>query len=122
MESLLTGIHIFICVVLVLVVLVQSGRGAEISASFSSGSSQSIFGATGGANFFTRFTAVIATLFMVSSIYLTYLGGKGQDSIMSDEVQASDETSAPAAADTPTTDTNVVTPEAKQAEDNPVSE
>jgi len=73
MLTLVTTVHIITCVLLVLVVLVQSGKGAEISASFG-GSSQTVFGSSGGANFFTRFTGGAAALFMCTSIFLTIHG------------------------------------------------
>jgi preprotein translocase subunit SecG len=80
MSTLLTVLHVFTCVLLVLVVLIQSGKGAEISASFS-GSSQTVFGSSGGANFFTRFTAIAAAIFMFTSLTLTILGGQSKKSL-----------------------------------------
>ena len=58
---------------LILAVLLQSGKGAEISASFG-GSSQTVFGSSGGANFFTRLTGTLAGIFMFTSMTLTVLG------------------------------------------------
>lgn len=89
MQLLVTAVHIISCVLLVLVVLLQSGKGAEISASFS-GSSQTIFGSSGGANFFTKFTAITAGVFMLTSLGLTILGSQTKKSIF--------EGSAPTAA------------------------
>ncbi len=80
MQTVLTVLHVFTCVVLVLVVLIQSGKGAEISASFA-GSSQTVFGSSGGANFFTRFTSGAAALFMITSLALTVLGAQSKKSI-----------------------------------------
>jgi preprotein translocase subunit SecG len=80
MSILVTAIHVTTCVLLVLVVLIQSGKGAEISASFS-GSSQTVFGSSGGANFFTRFTGACAAIFMVTSIVLTLMSGRSSKSI-----------------------------------------
>lgn len=80
MQSFITVVHVITCVLLVLVVLIQSGKGAEISASFS-GSSQTVFGSSGGANFFTRFTQGAAALFMVTSLTLTILGGQNRKSL-----------------------------------------
>ena len=74
MVTLTTVIHVITCLLLILVVLLQSGKGAEISASFG-GSSQTVFGSTGGANFFTRFTAGLAVVFMFTSIGLTLMKG-----------------------------------------------
>jgi len=64
----------------VLVVLIQSGKGAEISTSFG-GSSQTVFGSSGGANFFTRFTSGAAAVFMVTSIALTLMSGQSRKSV-----------------------------------------
>ena len=80
MQTLITVIHVFTCVLLVLVVLIQSGKGAEISSSFG-GSSQTIFGSSGGANFFTRLTSSLAVIFMVTSVVLTLLGGQSRRSL-----------------------------------------
>ena len=70
MGLFVTIIHIVACFLLVLVILLQSGKGAEISASFG-GSSQTVFGSSGGANFFTRLTSILAAIFMTTSISLT---------------------------------------------------
>ena len=55
-------------------VLVQHGKGADMGASFGGGSSGSLFGATGSANFLSRSTAVAATVFFVSTLALAYFG------------------------------------------------
>jgi preprotein translocase subunit SecG len=94
MQTLITVVHVVTCVLLVLVVLVQSGKGAEISASFS-GSSQTVFGSSGGQNFFTQFTQGAAALFFVTSIVLTILGGQTRKSLF--------ETGTPSAAQTQAT-------------------
>ena len=73
MITLLTVIHCVAILFLILAVLLQSGKGAEISASFG-GSSQTVFGSSGGANFFTRLTGTLAGIFMFTSMTLTVLG------------------------------------------------
>src|SRR3954464_15905986 len=80
MHTLITVLHVFTCILLVLVVLIQSGKGAEISTSFG-GSSQTVFGASGGANFFTRFTSGAAAVFMITSMALTLMGGQSKKSV-----------------------------------------
>src|SRR3954470_4056233 len=97
MQTLVTVVHVFTCVLLVLVVLVQQGKGAEISASFG-GSSQTVFGSSGGANFFSTFTGVCAALFMLTSVFLASQGGTrmAQKSLMDTAVPATSQT-APAA-------------------------
>src|SRR4051812_23606803 len=93
MQTLITVVHVFTCVLLVLVILVQSGKGAEISASFG-GSSQTVFGSSGGANFFTKFTAGAAALFMVTSVVLTLMGSRSQKSLFESAPPAA-QTAAP---------------------------
>ena len=73
MITFLTVIHISAIVLLVIAVLLQSGKGAEISANFG-GSSQTVFGSSGGANF-------LAAVFMVTSLTLTVLPGKMKKSV-----------------------------------------
>lgn len=81
MQTLVTVIHIIACVLIILLVLVQSGKGAEISASFG-GSSQTVFGSSGGANFFTQFTAAMAALFFITSIGLTIMKSQSRKSLL----------------------------------------
>ncbi|MEK6577610.1 MAG: preprotein translocase subunit SecG [Bdellovibrionota bacterium] len=80
MQTLITVVHISTAILIVLLVLLQSGKGAEISASFG-GSSQTVFGTSGGANFFTRFTSVAAAIFMATSILLTIIAGQSRKSM-----------------------------------------
>ena len=94
---LITVVHVILCVFIVLAVLVQSGKGAEISASFG-GSSQTVFGSTGGANFFQMFTGVCAALFMITSVFLATQGGnRAMSKSVMDVSVPSTSTSAPAA-------------------------
>jgi preprotein translocase subunit SecG len=80
MATFVTVIHIITCALIVLVVLMQSGKGAEISASLG-GSSNTVFGSSGGANFFTKTTFVLAAIFMTTSLGLTVLGGRERRSV-----------------------------------------
>ena len=80
MVTLITVIHIVTIFLLVLVVLLQKGKGAEISASFG-GSSQTVFGSAGGANFFTRLTSGLAVVFMLTSLGLTLIQNDSKKSI-----------------------------------------
>jgi preprotein translocase subunit SecG len=96
-----TVIHIILCVFIVLVVLIQQGKGAEISASFG-GSSQTVFGSSGGANFFTMFTGVCAALFMTTSIFLATQGGsRNMNKSLMDGVAVPAANTAPAASSVP---------------------
>jgi preprotein translocase subunit SecG len=75
-ENLLLIAHLVMAVSLVVLVLLQQGKGAQAGAAFgggSSGSSQSLFGARGSANFLTRTTATVATIFFCTTLSLAYL-------------------------------------------------
>jgi preprotein translocase subunit SecG len=72
-ETLLLGLHVAVAAALIGFVLLQHGRGADMGAAFGSGSSGSLFGAAGSANFLSRTTAILATIFFLSSLGLTYL-------------------------------------------------
>jgi len=73
-ETLILVVHLLVAVVLCGLVLLQHGKGADMGAAFGSGSSGSVFGAAGSANFLSRTTAVLAAVFFLSSLGLTYLG------------------------------------------------
>ena len=95
MYSILIVVHIITCVLLVLTVLLQQGKGAEIGAVF--GSSDTLFGSAGPASFLHKLTTGLAVVFMVTSLVLTYLSAhKVGDSIMQDvEVTTSPVTTEP---------------------------
>ena len=88
-------------------VLVQHGKGADMGASFGSGASGSLFGATGSANFLSRSTAVAATVFFVSTLALAYFGtnrgvpGAEQPSLLEQAASAAAQASAAAPASAP---------------------
>ena len=77
MYTFLTVLHVVVCVFLMLVVLLQAGRGGGIGLAFGgSGGSQSVFGSSGGANFLTRMTAVCAFIFFANSMALAYMSSQ----------------------------------------------
>ncbi len=82
MQTFVTVVHVLTCILLILVILPQSGKGADISASFG-GSSQTIFGSSGGATIITRATAILAAIFFVTSLSLTALRSYSRKSIFS---------------------------------------
>lgn len=73
METLVWVVHVITAVVLIGLVLIQHGKGADMGAAFGTGSAGSLFGSSGSANFLSRSTAVAATIFFVTSLSLTYL-------------------------------------------------
>src|SRR5262245_26343792 len=70
-STAVTILHILACVFLVVVVLLQTGKGTDVNAVFG-GSSQTIFGSSGAGNFLTKLTTATAAVFMVTSLFLTY--------------------------------------------------
>jgi preprotein translocase subunit SecG len=79
MEVLILVVHVVAALSVIGLVLLQHGKGADMGAAFGSGSAGSVFGSSGSANFLSRTTAVLATIFFVSSISLTIVAGKKTD-------------------------------------------
>ncbi len=75
METIVWVVHILTAVVLIGLVLMQHGKGADMGAAFGSGSAGSLFGSSGSANFLSRSTAIAAAIFFATSLTLTYYHG-----------------------------------------------
>jgi len=75
--TLILIVHVIVCIALILIILLQSGKGADIGAVFGGGSSQTVFGSTGAGTFLSKVTIAAAVIFMLTSIILTYFSGKG---------------------------------------------
>lgn len=73
METLLWVVHVIAALGVIGLVLMQHGKGADMGAAFGSGASGSLFGASGSANFLSRATAILATVFFITSMGLTYI-------------------------------------------------
>ncbi len=73
MEILVWAAHVLLAIVLIVLVLLQHGKGADMGAAFGSGSAGSLFGASGSATFLSRATSFVAALFFATSMSLTYL-------------------------------------------------
>ncbi len=69
--TIIIVLHILVCFALILIVLLQAGKGAEMGAAFG-GSSQTIFGSAGAMGFLSKLTTVAAVVFMITSLVLTY--------------------------------------------------
>ena len=76
LESAVLVLHVLTAIAVCGFVLLQHGKGADMGAAFGSGSSGSLFGAAGSANFLSRTTAILATVFFVTSVALTYFGAQ----------------------------------------------
>ena len=72
MQTLILSIHVILAVVLVILILVQHGKGADAGAAFGSCASSTLFGARGNATFLTKLTTVIALSFFLTSLSLAY--------------------------------------------------
>ncbi|GJQ56814.1 MAG: preprotein translocase subunit SecG [Rhodocyclaceae bacterium] len=109
-------VQIVSAVTMIGLVLIQHGKGADMGASFGSGASGSLFGATGSANFLSRSTAVCATIFFVSTLFLAFVsvGGKqrGGDTVLDRPAAAA---SAPAVSASGPVIPGAVIPGAAQA-------
>lgn len=76
MEVLLLVLHVVAAIAIIGLVLIQHGKGADVGAAFGSGSSGSVFGARGSANFMSRLTGILAAVFFLTSMGLTYVSTK----------------------------------------------
>jgi preprotein translocase subunit SecG len=99
LESTLLVLHVIVAVGIYVLVLLQHGKGADMGAAFGSGSSGSLFGAVGSANFLSRSTGALATVFFLSSLGLTWLGS--QRSVPVGVERSIMDTQAPKAGDVP---------------------
>jgi preprotein translocase subunit SecG len=87
--NLIIVVHVMVALAIIGLVLLQHGKGADMGSGFGGGASSSLFGATGSANFLSRATAVLATLFFILSLALAYVATnapRGSNSVV-DRVQ-----------------------------------
>ncbi len=106
MHTILLIIHVLLAVSLIVLVLIQHGKGADAGAAFGSGASATVFGSRGSASFLTRATAILAALFFVTSLSLAYLAGQ-TTKVKSVTEEVPTPTSTPA---TPTVTSDVPSP------------
>ena len=81
MQILITIVHVIVCILLILVVLLQAGKGANMGAVFG-GSSQTIFGSSGPGTFLGKMTTAVAVIFMLTSLTLSYSASRKGSSLM----------------------------------------
>ena len=112
---LLVTIHVLVCLFLIAVVLLQSGKAADLAGAFGGMGSQTVFGPRGSATVLTRATTISAIVFMITSLSLSVIGtsatGTAPGSDILDRISAPAQTSAPATpAATPTPAAPATTP------------
>jgi len=108
MSLVLIVIHIVVCIALIMIVLLQTGKGADMGAAFGGGSSQTLFGSTGASTFLSKATTAAAIIFMLTSLVLAYMSSRGTGDSIMDKARAPVEQTAPAApaqSDTSTPET-----------------
>jgi preprotein translocase subunit SecG len=91
METLVLTIHYLLCLFLIVVILLQAGKGADIGAVFG-GASQTVFGSRGPATFLNKLTAFVALMFIVTSIWLAHAAKSKQAASVVDKVPVSSDT------------------------------
>lgn len=96
MYTLVIVLHVIVSVALILIILLQTGKGTDIGAVFGGGSSQTLFGSSGPTSFLGKLTAGAAIVFMLTSLFLAYFaGGRSSPTLMKGGVSVP---SAPAPA------------------------
>jgi preprotein translocase subunit SecG len=80
METIVLVVHVLAAAGVIALVLLQHGKGADMGAAFGSGTSGSLFGSSGSANFLSRATAMFVTVFFITSLTLAYMSGHRSDS------------------------------------------
>lgn len=99
--NVILAVQMLAALVMIGLILIQHGKGADMGAAFGSGSSGSLFGASGSANFLSRTTAVLAAVFFVSTLALAYFGNArpaSSGSVLEAPAAAAPAGAAPAAA------------------------
>ncbi|HEU4949796.1 MAG TPA: preprotein translocase subunit SecG [Candidatus Deferrimicrobiaceae bacterium] len=83
MYTVIVILHVIVSITLILIILLQTGKGTDIGAVFGGGSSQTLFGSTGPTSFLGKLTAGAAIVFMLTSLFLAYFaGGRSSPTIM----------------------------------------
>ena len=95
--NLILVAHVLVGISVIVFVLLQHGKGADVGASFGGGSAGSLFGSSGSANFLSRTTAILATIFFLTSLSLSYLASHKEVSAPASIMQGVDQSSAPVA-------------------------
>ena len=113
MPVFLVVIHIVVCIALIMIVLLQTGKGADMGAAFGGGGSNTLFGATGASTFLGKMTTAAAIVFMLTSLTLAYMTTRRPStSILKDQP----------AAEAPAAPTGTNQPETKATDQQPAAD
>ncbi|MFB0566820.1 MAG: preprotein translocase subunit SecG [Candidatus Aminicenantaceae bacterium] len=115
MSALLLTIHIIVCFILIIAVLLQSGKSADLAGAFGGAGSQTVFGPRGAATILSKTTTVCAILFMITSMGFWFLSEKGTKSVVKGEEVPAKE--APAVTETKKEPTKQKAQEPKEQQD-----
>ena len=97
MPLLLIIIHFVVCIALIMIVLLQTGKGADMGAAFGGGGSQTLFGSSGASTFLSKATTAAAVVFMLTSLSLAYMSSnRTESSVMTSTEAPSEQPAAPA--------------------------
>ena len=92
MENLILFVHLITAIAIIALILLQRGKGAEMGASFGGGASQTLFGAAGSGNFFSRMTSLAAIVFFATSFGLAFIAKEKSSIDLDIPVPAAEET------------------------------
>jgi preprotein translocase subunit SecG len=119
MVILLSIIHVLVCLILILIVLLQSGKGADLAGAFGGGGSQTAFGARGTATFLSKLTTGAAVVFMLTSFALSLFTTRNQGSSVMEGAKPAQKQTAPAQSGSPAPAPPVQNPPASPAQPKP---
>lgn len=117
MYEVLLGIFLVVALLLIGVILIQQGKGADMGASFGAGSSNTVFGASGSGSFLTRMTTILVIIFFSVALAINYLvSHRDRSADVKDDVFSSTASEAPATVAAPVTSQEIPVLEATSAE------
>ena len=120
METIILVVHVLVAVGVIGLIMLQQGKGAETGASFGSGASQTVFGSQGSASFMSRTTAILATVFFLTSIGLAMMARQKADSVSVAGMPAVEMEQVAPATDAPISAENAIETDAPVLKSQPV--
>lgn len=97
MSAIVVILHVIVCLALILIVLLQTGKGADMGAAFGGGGSQTLFGSTGASTFLSKATTIAAIVFMVTCFTLAYMSTNQRSKSIITESETIEVTAVPQA-------------------------